>query len=92
MATVRLARSPATAKDTASQPPHDRAVLLFYEGLIILSIDPGTSESDLLSLTVTKHLIVDELAAVIRVQSQQRNREPPTQGVQGTDHVGFATP
>lgn len=52
------------------QLPDHRAVLLFDETLIVLLGDPSSGEGDVLLLTIGQQQIVDELAAIVSIQSQ----------------------
>ena len=53
------------------QSSNYRPVLLLHMGIVFLLAGSGAGEGDALLLTVGKEVVVDELAAVVRVQPQQ---------------------
>ena len=51
---------------------HGGPVLLLDVGLVVLVVGSTAGEGDLLLLAVALQVVVDELAAVVRVQAEQR--------------------
>src|SRR5665811_1706100 len=53
----------------------DRAILLFYEGLVILAIGPASREFDILAQAIIPNRLVHEDAVIVGVESEQCKRE-----------------
>ena len=53
----------------ANQLAHHGPVLLFHVSLIVLPVGSGAGESDLLLFTVAFQVGIDELAAIVGVES-----------------------
>jgi len=55
----------------AHRPAHDRPVLLLDVGIVVLATGATAGEGDVLPLAIAVQFIVDELGAVVGVNSQQ---------------------
>ena len=73
------------------QVPYDRTILFLHKSLIVSLVSPGPSERDLFLPAVLERLVVDELATVVRVQTQQRKGQSLGDGVERADHVRLAS-
>jgi hypothetical protein len=63
-----------------------RPVLLFDVRLVILPVGTAAGEGELLRLAGAQQVGVEELAAVVRIDSQQRNGQPRTHRLEGLTH------
>ena len=70
----------------ADQMTYHRPVLLLDMRLVVFLVGPGTGEGHPFVLTVTVRDFVDELAAIVRIQSQQGKRQALTHGLDGGKH------
>src|SRR3990172_1959501 len=59
----------------AHQPAHYGPVLLLHMTAVVLLVGAGAGEGNPLPLAIGIKVLVDELTAIIRVQSQQRERQ-----------------
>lgn len=64
---------------------HDMVVLGLDGRLVVLAIRPGAGLVDIAFLHPGRHLVVDELAAVVGVEADQREREIAGQLADGCD-------
>ena len=67
-------------------PANDGAVLLLDPGLVVLPIRPGPCELNALLPAEGHQHLVDELAAVVRVDPAERERQRAAQMIQRVDH------
>jgi len=75
----------------ADEAPHDSPVLLLHPRLIILVVGPRTGELDSSPEAVAQELFIEELRAVIDVESGQPEWKAGAQPVDGFDHEASLT-
>ena len=70
----------------ADQASGHSPVLLLDVGVVVLLVGSGPSEGDVLLLAIGKEVVVDELAAVVRIRAQQGEGEGLADLVDGAHH------
>ena len=70
----------------ADEPPYHGPVFLLDVGVVVLPVGSGPGEGDALLLAVGVEVVVDELAAVVGIDTQQGKGEVLTDVVDGATH------
>lgn len=68
----------------------DGVIFLFDEAVIVFAIGAAAREADLLLLTIAMELIVDELAAVVGIDTLEWKRETVADILQGLEDVALS--